>query len=268
MFMLVPILGALALTASARWQRYGLRFLTVGVIYRAIVTYSRGGFLTGLAVLIVYFIRSQNKIRTLIVVGVLSALIVPVLPQTFWNRMSTITAPAEQRAEVSEGRTFFWRVAIQMAATNPLVGIGHNAFIPAFDRYDTSFGAFGTGRAVHSAWFGPLAELGYPGFALFVANIVLCFLACRRVRRLSRSKPEAAALGVYATALETAMVAFAVGGSFVSFQYNEMLWHTVGLSAALNAIAIRMTSIAVIANPKAAAIATPVEHVRFRLSPR
>ena len=46
------------------------------------------------------------------------------------------------------------------------------------------------------------------------------------------------ALGAYAGALETGLVAFIVGGSFVSFQYCEMLWHFFGLSIALERVAV------------------------------
>ena len=33
-------------------------------------------------------------------------------------------------------------------------------------------------------------------------------------------------------------MAFVVGGSFVSFHYNEMLWHFFALSAALERVAV------------------------------
>src|SRR5262249_44007321 len=43
--MLVPIIGALAQTATRKWERFGYWFLLVGVFMRGITTYSRGGFL-------------------------------------------------------------------------------------------------------------------------------------------------------------------------------------------------------------------------------
>ena len=36
-------------------------------------------------------------------------------------------------------------------------------------------------------------------------------------------------LGHYATGLESSLIAFCVGGTFVSFHYNEMLWHFFGV---------------------------------------
>jgi hypothetical protein len=45
-------------------------------------------------------------------------------------------------------------------------------------------------------------------------------------------------LGQYAIGMEAGLVAFAVGGAFVSFQYIEMLWHYFGLTMALEHIAV------------------------------
>ena len=237
LFMLVPILGALAATAATRWERYFHRFVAGGVIYRAIVTYSRGGFLTALAIGAVYLLRSKNKFRSLLAIGVLSAVIVPVLPSQFWGRMSTLTADQDQRTTLSEGRTYFWGVALQMAAAHPVLGVGHNAFIAAFNSFDASRGEYGQGRAAHSSWFGTLADLGYPGLLLLLSNIGVSIAACERVRRLARARSDLADLAAFASAIEIGILAFVVGGTFVTFQYNEVIWHTIGLSAALAAIA-------------------------------
>ena len=44
-------------------------------------------------------------------------------------------------------------------------------------------------------------------------------------------------LGHYAIGLETALVAFMVGGTFVPFHYVEMLWHFLALTMALDKVA-------------------------------
>ena len=54
--------------------------------------------------------------------------------------------------------------------------------------------------------------------------------------------------------MESALVAFAVGGSFVSFQYNEMLWHFFALTMALEHVAVTQ---AAEARRRVAAEATP-----------
>lgn len=237
MAMLMPVVGALAAT-SAGWQKRAFQFLNVGVLYRALSTYSRGGFLSIGAVGAMWFWRSPTKLRTIAAVGLAAVLVLPVLPQQFWDRMSTITAPADERDDSQQGRLHFWQVAIAMANDRPLLGVGHSGYPRAYNEYDWTEGQYLTNRAVHSAWFGVLAELGYPGLLLFIAIIVSSLHACRRVRKSARRGEIPGPLGPYAVAFEASLVAFVVGGSFVSFQYCEMLWHFFALTIALERVAV------------------------------
>ena len=60
--------------------------MTAHVLYRALSTYSRGGFLSIGAVAGLWFWRSPHKLRTAAAVMVTAALVLPVLPQQFWDR--------------------------------------------------------------------------------------------------------------------------------------------------------------------------------------
>lgn len=238
MAMLIPLVAALGQTATRTWQKRAYQFLNVGVLYRAISTYSRGGFLALGGIGLLFFWRSNYKMRTALA-GVLAlALILPAMPPAFWARMATITAERTERDESQLGRLHFWNVAVVMANDHPLVGVGHSAYEPNYDQYDTSQGRFSTKRAVHSAWFGVLAELGYPGLVIFISIIWLSFRACRRVRAMAARGEIPGPLGVYATGLEGSLVAFVIGGSFVSFHYCEMLWHFFALTVALESVAV------------------------------
>ena len=62
-------------------------------------------------------------------------------------------------------------------------------------------------------------------------------MSCWRVARSTRGDPTKRELRIYANALITSLVVFAAGGTFLSSQYNEMLWHFVGLSTALAVVA-------------------------------
>lgn len=237
MAMLLPIIGALAATSTG-WQKRAFQFLSVGVLYRALSTYSRGGFLSIGAIGVLWFWRSPHKPRTLVAVAMASMLVLPVLPQEFWDRMSTIAAPSEERDASQASRLHFWQVAVAMANDRPLLGVGHSAYPRSYNAYDWTEGQHLTNRAVHSAWFGVLAETGYPGLLLFVAIILLSLRACRRVRLAAKRGDIPGPLGPYAVAFEASLVAFVVGGSFVSFHYSEMLWHYVALTVALERVAL------------------------------
>ena len=58
MAMLTPILTALAATSTG-WYKRGSQFVNVGIVYRGLSTYSRGGFLSFGAVAGFAFLRSR-----------------------------------------------------------------------------------------------------------------------------------------------------------------------------------------------------------------
>jgi putative inorganic carbon (HCO3(-)) transporter len=238
MAMLLPMVGALSATSTG-WRKRAYQFLNIGVLYRAVSTYSRGGLLAISAVGGIYFWRSQHKLRTVAAFAIAVALVLPVLPQAYWDRMSTITAPADARDDSQQSRLHFWQVGVAMANDRPLLGVGHAGYPRAYNQYDWTDGQYLTNRAVHSAWFGVLAELGYPGLLLFVAIIFMSLRACRRVRKSAQRGEIPGPLGPYAIGLESALIAFMIGGSFVSFQYNEMLWHFFALTMALESVAVK-----------------------------
>lgn len=236
MLMLMPVVAALARTSTG-WLKRLFQFMNIGVVYRALSTYSRGGFVALGAVSAISFWRSPHKLRSVAATVLTAALVLPIMPQDFWDRMDTITATGEERDESYLGRLHFWDVAVVMANDRPFLGVGHSAYSRHYDEYDWLQGQYSTTRAVHSAWFGVLAETGYTGFLLYVAIIFTSWRACRRVRKAAAAGQVPDELGQYAIALESSLVAFIVGGSFVSFQYCEMLWHFFALTIVLERVA-------------------------------
>jgi putative inorganic carbon (hco3(-)) transporter len=240
MLMLIPLIWGLANTSTRRWERYAYYFMALGVAYRAIATYSRGGFLAAGALALVLAWRSRQRMATLAGLTVVGVVVLSAMPDSFWDRMSTITAEADDgRDRSAAGRLHFWQVARIMAADHPMLGVGHSAYNVTYDKYDFSEGLYGSSRSVHSAWFGILAELGYVGLVLAGLNVSLAMVSCWRVRRMVQRGECNAGMLPFAAALEAGLVAYAVGGAFVPMQYNEMAWHLIALSTALRAVAER-----------------------------
>jgi probable O-glycosylation ligase (exosortase A-associated) len=243
LLMLTPVLFALARTSTGKWAKWEKRmhqFVGVGVAYRAISTYSRGGFLAAAAMTMAYVARSKHKVRTSIAAAVVCVGIAVVLPPEFWERMSTIRPTEGAEMETSAAsRPHFWAVARDMAADHAVLGVGVLGYMEAYNNYDFSRGRFGRNRSVHSSWFGVLADLGYTGFVMYVTILGLALAATQRVIKLAKQPGVAPELGDYASALQTGLVAYLVGGSFVTFQYREIIWHYVALSTAMLHMATR-----------------------------
>jgi O-antigen ligase len=188
----------------------------------------------------VYLGNSRRRFQALILVALASGIVLSVMPQQFWDRMNTINVENEdQRDASSASRIHFWRVATTMAAEKPLTGVGFNAYSRAFDSYDTLNGFYGSGRAVHSTWFGILAETGFPGLVLLVCIVGRAFLGCRRAyKSLKGQKGEDAELMMEtAKAVQNSLIAYVIGGSFINAHYSELFWHFAWLSIAIECIA-------------------------------
>jgi len=243
MLMLLPLIAFLGQTSDSKWKKLTFAGLFIGCLYRALTTYSRGGFLGAIGMGVSWWLRSFHKLRVALCVILTLVVIVPVLPDAFWNRIQTVYNYREEQDVSALGRMHFWNVALSMAAANPLLGVGFNGYNKAYDSFDTSDGNFGRQRSVHSAYLGVLAELGYPGLILFVCIVGCLFTACNQVRRLAYRNEVPIELGNGALALETSLIAYMITAAFLPSQYSEVAWHFIGLSIALRQIAIQRLAV-------------------------
>jgi putative inorganic carbon (hco3(-)) transporter len=236
------VLAALAQTATKRWEKYLFGFFAVGVFLRGFSTYSRGGFLAGAVVAIFYLVRSPRRVAAIISLAVIGSILIPAMPDEFWDRMKTINSTEEERDGSAAGRIYFWHVGEVMMNAKPLTGVGFNVYREAYDSYDPSKGLYGTYRQTHSAWFGIGAEMGYPGLILLIVLLAQGLWTSFKIRHWARGRPQYSELRTYGNAMETSFVVYVVGATFLSMQYLEMLWHFVGLSIALYGILLKATA--------------------------
>ena len=249
--MIMPLLLATAQNVDLvysgrflRWIRLGF-YLSVPLCGFAVIgTYSRGGFLALGASILVFAALQDRRISAiggLALVMTIALLVVPI-PQSYIDRLQTIQTYNEIGEESAMSRPHFWRVGLDMVSANPL-GVGLKQYEEAYDKYDFSYGRFGQARAVHNSHVQVLAELGYPGIAIWSGLFLFGFFACFRVRRMA-SRPTldprtGAFLKTTANALIISMAGFVVGGTFISFAVNDLTWLTFGLVAALDRFAKR-----------------------------
>jgi putative inorganic carbon (HCO3(-)) transporter len=239
MLMLVPIVGLLGQTTEHKWRKCFYWFLLIGCLYRALSTHSRAGLLAAAAMGVIWWLRTRHKGRALLGLVVVIIIVIPALPDTYWTRIQTIQTYEEEQDQSALGRLHFWNVAIHMAKANPVLGIGFMGYNVSYNNYDSSAGAYGQDRSVHSSFFGVLSELGYLGLILYGFVIAGALRSCSRVRKFALKDAAFSELDKSAVALQASLIAFLVGGAFVIFHYNEMLWHMIGLTIILERLAAR-----------------------------
>lgn len=212
------------------------RILSVGVtvllLAAVIATQSRGGLLGSLAVVGIFafkVIRSKSLLITLGAIGAIGLYLVAGIS----DRASG--GAAEQGVDESAmGRIYAWEAAFKMAVDNPLTGVGLDNFFSNYFFYSSHWD--GLNHAVHSTWFGVLAETGFLGLIIFVILITSLIKTIRStLKQLSETTNtidpnlNAAAYAVYAGLIGTI-----VSGTFLTQGFN---WPIYILAALVVAIA-------------------------------
>jgi probable O-glycosylation ligase (exosortase A-associated) len=220
----------------ARRAVYGMAFFCT---FTVIGTYSRGGFLSLSAAVLLFIALQKRRAAAFAGLGVvvLLGLVIVPLPKEYTERLSTIRTYEEIGEDSAMSRPHFWKVAVRMAEQN-FFGVGLRGYDNAYDKYDFLDGRYGRGRSVHSSHYMVLAELGYPGAAVWGSMLIGSFLIGwrTRARAWSPDLPEDARNFVFtcSNALMVSMAGFTVGGSFLALALNDLTWLTFALLAALD----------------------------------
>lgn len=157
-----------------------------------------------------------------------------VADETFWERMSTLQNPEDEKASGSS-RVNFWLAAVDMTEDHPL-GVG----VQGFNRLAAIYlGPEYENKSVHSLWFQGLSEVGWLGLALFIAMLLSAYRLSRRARRWVL---ESGDINAYfqIRALECGLLGFLAAGSFINqFRAEILYWMILLVIAAANIYFLR-----------------------------
>ncbi len=227
--MLAPLSIIYALLQRG-WKRWIL-FASVGVAAVAILlTFSRSGFLALIATcgLLIWKATRGRRIRTLLPVAVLAAVLSFALPGKYVTRLSTILSPETDTTNSAQERQQQMIRAAEVAFTRPILGVGMGNF---------HIYAINEMRA-HNAYLETAAELGVLGL---IVLLVIIFAPLRSLRRIER---ETAADGLrpdpekhlVSACLQASFVAFIIYGFFGSIQYDSYLYSLVAFAVTFRRI--------------------------------
>lgn len=199
------------------------------LILAVVATQSRGGVLALAGVGVYYWLKSDRKIIGVVGIVLVSVLIVATAPPQFFERMETMTKTGDEMEGSAQGRILAWTSAVRMAADHPLLGVGVGHF-PV--KYGAEYRPEGYGQneipwqTAHSSYFLVLGELGIPGIIFLIGIIASNLLAGEwtlremKIRLTERDVNNRNLL----IALNASLVAFAVGGAFLSAAYYPHIY--------------------------------------------
>ena len=249
----LPILYYLYMHSARRWVKLGLLAAFGLTAFTIMGSGSRGGFVA-MAVTGLWLIKtSRRKFATLFVVSCLGIVFYAFAPESWLARLETIEHAEEDASFM--GRVIAWKISSAIALSNPLFGGGLHAVQVQYvwDQFVTSQGLLGfistpiptfNAKAAHSIYFEIMGDLGLVGFLLFMVLLLNGLYARREIRRLlaNTGKRHQWATDM-ADMLMLSVVAYMVGGLFVSLAYLEAIYIVLVIIEMLRQNVLRMVAI-------------------------
>lgn len=240
MAMLVPLAMALMTTTkklSAKLMAAGcMAIFTLTII----ATFSRIGFLCLVIIGAMTLLRSEQKVRNLMLMLVLMICCLPFVSTQYLERVQTISTYKQD--ESSMGRIQSWDVGLTMFENNPFVGVGAGCYLLGWpeelrDKYKVV-------RTAHNTIIQSLGEVGFLGtlcFCLFLISSWAVIWKLRRALLRQRRELEPAIFKEQFGNLLTMVVALDIGlwVFFISsltggllFTWYPYLFSAMGIAAA------------------------------------
>jgi probable O-glycosylation ligase (exosortase A-associated) len=224
--MVLPLVNYLRLqTKSLLLARGLLAAITLSTV-SVLGSYSRGAFIAlgglgGMALL-----RSKRK---LLYVVSATFLVVPLLffmPQAYFSRIGTIQTAGQDSS--FHGRLVAWQVALNYASSHFPLGAGIDGPGLIFGNYFPDEKS----HAAHSIFFEVLGDNGFIGLVLYLVILVVAFIYCVRIKRVTRGKDEFTWAFDLANMIQLSLFVFCLGGAALSMAYYDTPYICLGLLSA------------------------------------
>ncbi|MDX1732985.1 MAG: putative O-glycosylation ligase, exosortase A system-associated, partial [Halioglobus sp.] len=189
---------------------------------------SRGALLAIGAVGAFFWWQSKAKALTLIMFIILGSFGYLFMPQSWHDRMATITD--YERDSSAMERLYAWEFSIKLA-NDRFTGGGGNAW--SRELYAKYVPHASRPFVAHSIYFGVLGDSGWIGLGLFLAVLFLVWRQLNQVIALTRDDPDRANYNYLARMLKISMIAFMAGGAFLSLAYFDLAWHIMAITVAM-----------------------------------
>ena len=251
---LVPIILWLARFGTVYPRDWRVKAFAYNLVFACLLipvgTEARTG-LVCIGVLAILMLRDvKRRLLYMAVIGVAVAGAIPLLPDSFSNRMETI---GEYKADSSAStRIAVWGWTWDYVQKHPMGG-GFEAYRQNQVRVQTvATSGTGTvqvvdsqvaedkGRAYHSSYFEMLGEQGFPGLLLFLAihGIGLVRMEILR-RRYQKAEGDEAWIAPLATALQGAQIIYLIGSLFVGIAFQPFVYMLIAVQIGFDGFVTR-----------------------------
>ncbi|HEY0961582.1 MAG TPA: O-antigen ligase family protein [Pseudomonadales bacterium] len=205
-----------------------------------VLTFSRAGFLALCVIFMIYMWRLRSRPERLWIPFALLLMVfaLPFVPDTYFDRLSTITNIEADESLSAQNRYSDMLVAIKLLVQNPLIGAGAGMNLYAMNeaRGEASL-------EIHNVYLQYGVDLGLPGLLLFLAVYFICLRSTSVVMQKARYMPAPNTLFYLAEGIRVSLWAFAVEAMFHPAAYNFYFYYIAGLAVALRTVCDREAGI-------------------------
>ncbi len=222
--MTIPLLRFLQLQLRNRWGRHLMTLTMLLCAAAALGTHSRGALLAMSAMAIVLWWRGKSRVLGGVVIVIAAIALVSFMPEEWSARMSSIGEYKEDRSAM--GRISAWWNAFGIAKSYPL-GVGFNAARPELFAMYSPYPDYV--HAAHSIYFQVMGNHGFIGLFIFLGIFVSTYVAAGRLRKEAARHPQAAWCDALGAMCQVSLIAFGVGGAFLSLSYFDLPYNIMML---------------------------------------
>lgn len=227
--LLIPLAVTLALTSAGRAR---LLYIACAIVMAAgvIVTFSRGGFLTliALSLVMVWKFGRGQRIKALIAILLPSIILIAAVSDPYHNRLISIFDHNKDLSGSAQERSELLKRGLALAAGHPFIGVG----IGNYHIYSIRE------KVAHNAYIETAVELGSIGL---IAYLIMILAPLRGLARIERETLRAMSLNnldmrYLSIGLQAVLVAYLVNSFFLSVQYLWYVYYAIAYAVALRQI--------------------------------
>jgi O-antigen ligase len=227
--LMIPFALTFFMTERGWRKLYSVAYFILST-FAIICTFSRGGFIVLVVVSAVFFYKmaKKNGPKALFVAIALTAVIVPLFPQGYTERLYSIFHFSQDQTGSAYAREASTLAAFSLVKKNPLLGVGLGMNTLALN--DRGF----YWTQVHNVYLQIGAELGIPAMVIFILLFWRLIHSMQIIqRKLSCIEGDVEKLYL-AQGMEISLIGFAVAAVFHPVAYHFYFYYLAGFAVALN----------------------------------
>ncbi|MHB1360711.1 MAG: putative O-glycosylation ligase, exosortase A system-associated [Rhodocyclaceae bacterium] len=217
LIMTIPLLHFLQSQMARQLHRHFMTIVMLLCAAAALGSHSRGAFLAIIAMGAVLWWRSERKLQISVGILVVAMLLMPMMPDHWWERMSSIRNYEEDTSAM--GRIHGWQVAWEVAKHHIFGGgmtYQHQTLFSLYGKSDTYV------IAAHSIYFQILGNHGFVGLFIYLALWIATYRMAGWLRKNATKNPATKWTADLGAMVQVSLIGYAVGGAFLSMPYYDL----------------------------------------------